>query len=249
MACSPNKASLSTGLGEDDLGALHNALFPARKRYKSLGLQFGVKKSEIECIETQQTDLGDRLLEVLSVRVKKTEILTWNDVDKALRSHSVGESRLADEICSKVNGYESSADQEQIQFVNGDNTDRVTYNSSPERDVKNIENKRLLAIFNQFFGKLCCAIKDAVEIAAQLQEKGLISQSQMKDMVMSSESQQAKTVRLVGTVEEIIRSQPNHLSVIIEVLLENDRLQVRTVGEEMLRRTGNTKFIECTCSY
>jgi hypothetical protein len=88
----------STGFGEDELGALYEALYPVRNSYKSFGLQIGVKKSEIESIEAKQTDPGGRLLEVLSVRVKKTETLTWKDVDRALRSDSVGEGKLADRV-------------------------------------------------------------------------------------------------------------------------------------------------------
>ena len=69
----------SAGFGEDELGALYEVLYPVRNSYKSFGLQIGVKKSEIESIEAKQTDPGGRLLEVLSVRVKKTETLHSED--------------------------------------------------------------------------------------------------------------------------------------------------------------------------
>ena len=62
-------ASPNTELGEDDLGALYEALYPARNSYKSIGLLIGVKIGEIENIESNKADSGDRLLAVLSVRL------------------------------------------------------------------------------------------------------------------------------------------------------------------------------------
>ena len=99
MATGSSKvASPNTELGEDDLGALYEALYPARNSYKSIGLLIGVKIGEIESIESNKTDPGDRLLAILSVRVKKAEALTWNDIYNALRSKCIDESKLAKEI-------------------------------------------------------------------------------------------------------------------------------------------------------
>ena len=91
----------SSSLGDDDLGTLHRALYPARNSYKSLGLQIGVKIGEIKSIESESTDNGERLLGVLSVRLKKAEPLTWNDTDSALRLDCVGEGKTADGIRQK----------------------------------------------------------------------------------------------------------------------------------------------------
>ena len=97
-------ASSNTELGEDDLGALYEAIYQARNSYKSIGLLIGVKIGEIENIESNKTDSGDRLLAILSVRVKKSKPLTWNDIDSALRSDCVDESRLSDKI-RKIYGH------------------------------------------------------------------------------------------------------------------------------------------------
>ena len=104
-------------LGEDDLGALYEALYPARNSYKSIGLLIGVKIGEIESIESNKTDPGDRLLAILSVRVKKAEPLTWNDIYNALRSKCIDESKLAKEIWAKhlfipESSTESESEQE-----------------------------------------------------------------------------------------------------------------------------------------
>ena len=85
-------------LAEDDLGALHDALYEVRKKYVYLGLQIGVKKNEIDNIEVEHGDNSRRLLEVLEVRVKRDPALTWADIEKALRSQSVDEHQTADRI-------------------------------------------------------------------------------------------------------------------------------------------------------
>ena len=86
------------------MGALYKALYPARNSYRSLGLLIGVKIGEIESIESNKTDPGDRLLAILSVRLNKAEPLTWNEIDSALRSECVDKSRLADKI-KKIYGH------------------------------------------------------------------------------------------------------------------------------------------------
>ena len=110
-------ASPNTELDEDDLGALYEALYPARNSYKSIGLLIGVKIGEIESIESNKTDPGDRLLAILSVRVKKAEPLTWNNIYNALISKCIDESKLAKEIWVKhlfipESSTESGSEQE-----------------------------------------------------------------------------------------------------------------------------------------
>ena len=58
LAPSPDRALLS----KDDLGTLY-ALYPARNSYKSFGLQIDVGIDEIDSIEKQYADPGDRLLD------------------------------------------------------------------------------------------------------------------------------------------------------------------------------------------
>ena len=89
-------ASPNPGLGGKHLRYLHEALYPVCTKYKPLGLQLGLLMDEIKAIE--QTNPGDSLLEMLSLRLKKEEPLTWNDVDTALRSKSVNDSKLANTI-------------------------------------------------------------------------------------------------------------------------------------------------------
>ena len=119
MATGSSKAtSPNTELDEDDLGALYKALYPARNSYRSLGLLIGVKIGEIESIESNKTDPGDRLLAILSVRLNKAEPLIWNEIDSALRSECVDKSRLADKLRQKYGHLfipESSTESESEQ--------------------------------------------------------------------------------------------------------------------------------------
>ena len=91
-------ASPSEGLRECDLIYVYEALNSVQTKYTFLGLLIGVTKTEIERIEADQSDSATRLLEVLSVRLKKSPALTWGDIDKALRSESIGEHQLANTL-------------------------------------------------------------------------------------------------------------------------------------------------------
>ena len=106
--------SPNTELSED---VLYNTLYRVRRNYASLGIQIGLKKSEIDDIEAQKLDPGKSLLEVLSIGLNKAKPLTWNGIYSALRSECVNESRLAERIRQKyghlfIPTTESESDQE-----------------------------------------------------------------------------------------------------------------------------------------
>ena len=133
-------ASPDTKLGEDDLGALYESLYPARNSYKSIGLLIGVKIGEIENIESNKTDYGDCLLAVLSLRLNKAKPLTWNAIDSALRSECVGESRLSDEIRKRYGHFfipdpSTESDSEQ-EHPTGDHRARLSKESSEYEIVR-----------------------------------------------------------------------------------------------------------------
>ena len=121
-----------------------------------------------------------------------------------------------------------------------------TDDSSPECDMtKNQykdEMKELVNIFERFFGKLCCAVFDPKDVAAELQSVGLISIESMKHIVRSPESKQDKIITLVDLMHKMMMSCPDHLFVIIEVMLENEALQ--ETAREILRETG-TQCLVC----
>ena len=108
------------------------------------------------------------------------------------------------------------------------------------------EMKELVNIFERFFGQLCCAVFGPKDIAAKLQKKGLISIDEIKHMMRSPQSQQDKIITLVDWVHEKIKSCPDHLFVIIEVMLENEGLQ--ETAREILRETG-TQCLVCALHF
>ena len=88
-------ASPNTRLVEKDLAELHRVLHPVKIKYKSFGLQIGVGVGEIACM------YQDCLLEILTVRVRESEPLTWNDIVAALREECVGLGKIANDIREK----------------------------------------------------------------------------------------------------------------------------------------------------
>ena len=99
MATGSSKvASHNKELGEDDLAELQKVLFPARNRCIDFGLQIGLGGTEIESIEQMHKEPRDRLRAILTARLRKSEPLTWNDIDAALREECVGLGSTADNI-------------------------------------------------------------------------------------------------------------------------------------------------------
>ena len=104
-----------------------------------------------------------------------------------------------------------------------------------------VETKELASVFERFYGKLCCVEFNPQNIAAQLQEKALISIPVVKEILISTESQQAKIISLIDALYEVIKSHPEHLFSCIEVMLKNDALQ--EPGKEMLSKAGKDPHI------
>ena len=99
MATGSSKAaSPTTELGEKDLAELLRVLHPARNRCIPFGLQVGLGIDEIESIESRYLNADDRLRAVLTARLRKSEPLTWNDIDAALREECVGLGNTANDI-------------------------------------------------------------------------------------------------------------------------------------------------------
>ena len=120
----------------------------------------------------------------------------------------------------------------------GDESSSNSDDSSPEISMSLSENevKKLKKIFGNFYGTLCYAIKDPVEIAALLQLKGLLSKTVMNDLLTSPESEQTKAITLVTALDKKIKPHPGRIFTIIEVFLQYDNL--RKVGRQMWAKTG-----------
>ena len=76
MASEPVKVdSPSQDLTEDHLKILHDILYEVRSKNRSFGVQIGLPVSDIDGAESKYADPGDRLLEILILRVKKQILL------------------------------------------------------------------------------------------------------------------------------------------------------------------------------
>ena len=98
-------------LTDNDLSDIMNELHSLVHKYKLFGVQLGVKLSDIEIIEADCSKSSDRLLEVISLRLKKDQALTWEGIYSALKSPSVGESQIAKGICTKYGRLTSESEK------------------------------------------------------------------------------------------------------------------------------------------
>ena len=111
MATGPSQATFpNRELGEGEISALYEALYPVTAKYKDFGVLIGVHIREIRNIEAKYKDHSDCLLEILSVRLNQELPLTCADIDRALRSRIVNLPRVANDFQnsfrSKSIGYQ-----------------------------------------------------------------------------------------------------------------------------------------------
>ena len=108
MATGAGPEQVDEGSHELKLNVVFNALVPVANKYEFFGIQIGVEMDEVEKIQMQYTDPNRCLLRILRIRLKQIPALTWNDIDRALRSAGVGESRLANAIRKDLHSHDSS---------------------------------------------------------------------------------------------------------------------------------------------
>ena len=82
----------------NDLPHLLNVLNPVASKCYYIGLQLGVKNTQIANIRFNYTKCEDQLREILVERLKQEPPLTWQDIVTALRADSVREYDLANEV-------------------------------------------------------------------------------------------------------------------------------------------------------
>ena len=239
------KALRSQHVGEDILAT------EFQKQFESKGQKESSKKNGVEIGSQSHAPLRMSEIESESViRADESKSDESENIQKAEKSaeterqvHEKDEpkSKKANEItCEK--GKSTRMEYSYEPKAHSSSTDY----SSPECDMtKNQykgEMKELVNIFERFFGKLCCAVFDPKDVAAELQSVGLISKSMMREMMLSPESKQAKIITLVDGLDKMIKSCPDCLFMIIEVMLENEALQ--ETAREILRETG-TQCLVC----
>ena len=117
-----------------------------------------------------------------------------------------------------------------------------TDDSSPEcdRNLSESERRKLKRLFKCAFGRLCRAITDPDEVAAELQAKRLLSRSTTERILTSPESKQDKAIFLVRALARRIKPRPDRVFTAIEVFLSSEGLQ--DIGAEMKIKAGKLAF-------
>ena len=85
-------------LTSNDLSHLLNVLNSVASKCYDIGLQLGVKNTQIANIRFNYTKCEDQLREIVVERLKQEPPLTWQDIVTALRADSVRQYGLASEI-------------------------------------------------------------------------------------------------------------------------------------------------------
>ena len=114
--------------------------------------------------------------------------------------------------------------------------------SSPEcdRNLSESESRKLKRLFKCAFGRLCLAITDPDEVAAELQAKRLLSRSTTERILTSPESKQEKAIILVRALDRRIKPRPDRVFTAIEVFLSSEGLQ--DIGAKMKIEAGKLAF-------
>ena len=117
--------------------------------------------------------------------------------------------------------------------------------SSPEcdRNLSESESRKLKRLFKCAFGRLCRAITNPDEVAAEMQAKRLLSRSATERILTSPESKQEKAIFLVRALARRIKPRPDRVFTAIEVFLSSEGLQ--DIGAEMKIKAGKLAFQTC----
>ena len=167
-------------------------------------------------------------------------------------SISQDENRRSKEIAKpKGKGKKKKEYVKKTETKEGLSSSTETDNSSPEcdmlRNISEAERKGLRKVFKRFFGRLCFAIRNPVELATLLQIKGLLTYSVMNELLTSPESTQAKSITLVRALQKQTKSRPDRMFNIIDVFLHDEALQ--QTGREMWAETGSFKWCDGRDNY
>ena len=88
-------------LSVDDLGIVRNEIFDASPKWYDVGLELKVSVATLDSIRDQFGDPKDCFREALKCWLKSTLKPTWRVLVDALRSRTVGEKQLADNLEAK----------------------------------------------------------------------------------------------------------------------------------------------------
>ena len=230
----------------------------ASKMKKKGGVKIGANKPDSPG-DGYQSDTGgrDRDQEEHSIKPKKRRRRRHRESSPIARgSSSPSTSQEEQQVQKRKSKRETDRERKKIVVKRKEAREKVssssaTDDSSPEsemlRNLKQSEIKALVKVFKCLFGRLCCAIKDPVETAAQLQEKRLISRTIMENIITSPESQQVKAITLVRALDRKIKPRPDKIFTVTKVFLDIETLQ--DVGRQLWAETGILAFNSMTYAH
>ena len=85
-------------LSENDLKMVRNFLFDVRRKWYDIGIELGVRKTELDIIKDHSFDPSDCLREMIAIWLKSYDFPpTWQALAEALESPVIREKKLAAE--------------------------------------------------------------------------------------------------------------------------------------------------------
>ena len=81
-----------------DLSDVQEALWPARTVWKNIGIRLKLPHHDLAAIDVEGGELGDKFTRMLTLRLKRSEPLTWKDLKDVLNHPTVGMGNVAKDL-------------------------------------------------------------------------------------------------------------------------------------------------------
>ena len=81
-----------------DLAYVQEALWPAQTAWRNIGIRLKLPIHDLDAIDVEGGKLGDKLTRVLTLRLRRSEPLTWKDLKDVLNHPTVGMGNVAKDL-------------------------------------------------------------------------------------------------------------------------------------------------------
>lgn len=79
----------------DDLAKVQEVLWGARTAWKNIGIHVGLHKTDLTVIDKQNGEIDEKFTEILALRLRRAEPLTWKMLQDALNHKTVDMENVA----------------------------------------------------------------------------------------------------------------------------------------------------------
>ena len=90
-------------LNEQDLDVVLREVFPAKAKWKFIGLELGVPIGEVEAIESMGSDVDEKLMRTLLKWLRRGNDTTWKTLACAMGSITVEHYDIKENILANYN--------------------------------------------------------------------------------------------------------------------------------------------------